>query len=85
MCNEEKLAAIRKYRFWGGDPSLLESRKKFQKASTQTDRVAIAKLSDDEFNALGWEPLTRVKLRPGYVRPAGKTLQWQKPTRKSLD
>lgn len=85
MCNEDKLAAIRKYRFWGGDPFILESREKFQRLANQTDRAAIAKLSEPEFNALGWEPILRFKLRPGYVRPAGKTIQWQKSTPKILD
>lgn len=85
MCDKEKLAAIRKYRFWGGDPFVIESRRAFEARSTAQDRSAIAKLSEAEFNALGWEPILRMKLRAGYVRPSGNTVQWQKSTPKNLD
>ena len=81
----EKFAAIRKYRFWGGDPFVIESRRVFEARATAQDKIAIAKLSDAEFNALGWEPIPRMKLRPAYVRPSGSTVQWQRSTPKNLD
>ena len=62
----DKINAINKFMFWGGNPSLLVSRSIFEKYATDKDRKAICKLTDVEFNSLEWEPQERLKLRPVY-------------------
>jgi hypothetical protein len=71
---EAKLSAIRTYRFWGGNIYALKDRATFLATASIADKRAIAKLTEAEFNAIGWAPLPRIKLRKGYVRPAGVTL-----------
>lgn len=63
----EKIAAINKFIFFGGNPGILASREIFEKYATNTDRKAICKLTDVEFASLGWLPIKRIQLRSVYA------------------
>lgn len=65
----EKIKAINKFMFYGGNPGVLVSREIFKNHSTVKDKRAICKLTDSEFNSLEWELPEKIQLRSvSYAR-----------------